>query len=288
MQPKSQNQENSSLTFSKYHGAGNDFILVDGIKQAGETNWWRRESIARLCDRHYGIGADGLIVLLKSDSGDYRMKHFNADGQEAEMCGNGLRCLALFIRDQGYPVASPMKIQTLAGEVAVDIRSGGRVHVAMPPVSFERKSLPMRGKGECIDEELRIEGVTLRITACSVGNPHVVIFGRFADEQVKILGPKIENHELFPQGTNVHFVHLEAPDKISQKIWERGCGATLACGSGAVAAVAAGIARGWLPHGAVIRVQQPGGELCVAIAGEFKASSLEGEATLVFEGTASL
>lgn len=273
------------LRFSKYHGTGNDFILVDGIKQAGEASWWRKETLARLCDRHFGIGADGLIVLLRAESGDYRMKYFNADGQEAAMCGNGLRCLALFIRDQGYPVSSPMKIVTLAGDIAVEILAGHRVRVAMPAVSFERSSLPMPGKGDCIDEELKIDGGTLRFTACSVGNPHVIIFGRFSDEQVRILGPKIERHELFPRGTNVHFVHIETPDKISQKVWERGSGATLACGSGAVAAVAAGIARGILPHGAYIRVRQPGGELKVAVAEEYKASSLEGEATLVFEGS---
>lgn len=276
------------MTFSKYHGTGNDFILVDGIKQAGEPSWWRRETLARLCDRHFGIGADGVIALLKSDSGKYRMKYFNSDGVEASMCGNGLRCLALFIRDQGYPIAAPLPIDTASGEVAAEIFPGNRVRIAMPPVSFERSSLPMSGRGDCIDEELRLEGAVLRFTACSVGNPHVVIFGKYTDEQVRTLGPKIENHELFPRGTNVHFVRIESPDRISQKIWERGSGATLACGSGAIAAVAAGIVRGQLPHGANIRVAQPGGELTVAVAEEFKASSLEGEASFVFRGEIDL
>ncbi len=272
------------LCFSKYHGVGNDFIMVDGIKYPQEPSWWHRETIEKLCHRHFGIGADGLIVLLPSEDCDYRMKYFNADGQEAQMCGNGLRCLALFIRDQGYAVPDSMSIQTLAGPVAAEILAGDRVRVAMPGVSFERQAIPMRGKGECLDEELKVDKITLRITALSVGNPHVVIFGDFTDEQVLTLGPKIENHELFPQKTNVHFVRLEAPDRISQKIWERGCGATLACGSGAVAAVAAGIVRGLLPHGAFIRVQQPGGQLQVAVAEEFRASSLEGEAVYIYQG----
>jgi len=285
---KSKVQAQNPMIFSKYHGTGNDFILVDGIKQAGEPSWWRRETLARLCDRHFGIGADGVIVLLKSEAGKYRMKYFNSDGLEASMCGNGLRCLALFIRDHGYPVSTPLPIDTASGEVAAEIFPGNRVRISMPAVSFDRKSLSMPGKGECIDEELRVEGAVLRITACSVGNPHVVIFGKYSEDQVRTLGPLIENHESFPRGINVHFVRIESPDKINQKIWERGSGATLACGSGAIAAVAAGIVRGQLPHGANIRVAQPGGELIVAVAEEFKASSLEGEATLVFQGEINL
>jgi diaminopimelate epimerase len=278
-----QNSKNV-LYFSKYHGTGNDFILVDGIRYPDTPSWWHREAIEKLCHRHYGVGADGLLVLLESDTCDYRMKYFNSDGLEAQMCGNGLRCLAVFIRDQGYAVSSPMSIQTMAGEVAVELLADNNVRVYMPAVKFDRKSIPMRGNGEAVNEELKIDNIVLRFTALSVGNPHVVIFGDYTDEQVLNLGPKIENHELFPQRTNVHFVKIEAHDKIVQKIWERGCGATLACGSGAVAAVAAGIAQGMLPHGAAIRVHQPGGELRVAVAEEFRETMLEGEAVYVYHG----
>lgn len=272
------------LYFSKYHGTGNDFILVDGIKHPDTPSWWHRETIHKLCNRHVGIGADGLIVLLESTGSDYRMKYFNSDGHEAQMCGNGLRCLALFIRDQGYPVNSPMTIETLGGEVSVEILAGDRVRVSMPAISFDRSSLPMRGEGECLDEELKIDKETFKITALSVGNPHVVIFGDYSEEQVRTLGPTIENHTLFPEGVNVSFVHIEGLDRVNQKVWERGSGMTLACGSGAVAAVAAGIARGLLPFGANIRVQQPGGELVVAVAEEFHEATLEGEAVYVFHG----
>lgn len=272
------------LHFSKYQAAGNDFILVDGIKYQQTPSWWHQQTIYKLCHRHFGIGADGLIVLLESEESDYRMKYFNADGLEAQICGNGLRCLALFIRDQGYPVSSPMNVQTLSGEVSVEILAGDRVRVNMPPISFDRRSLPMRGEGECLDEELQVEKQTVKITALSVGNPHVVIFGDYSDDQVKKLGPEIENMSLFPEGVNVSFVHIEGLDKVSQKVWERGSGLTLACGSGAVAAVAAGIAKGLLPFGANLRVQQPGGEQVVAVAEEFREATLEGEAVYVFHG----
>lgn len=272
------------LYFSKYHGTGNDFILVDGIKYPETPSWWHRETIHKLCHRHVGIGGDGLIVLLESNDSDYRMKYFNADGLEAQMCGNGLRCLALFIRDSGYPVNSPMTIQTLGGEVTAEILAGDRVRVGMPAVSFDRSSLPMRGEGECLDEELKIDNTAIKITALSVGNPHVVIFGEYTDEQVGSLGPQIEKHSLFPEGVNVSFVRIEGLDKVSQKVWERGSGMTMACGSGAVAAVAAGIARGLLPFGANIHVQQPGGDLVVAVAEEYREATLEGEAVYVFHG----
>ncbi len=273
------------LYFSKYHGTGNDFILVDGIKYPEEPSWWHRETIKKLCDRHFGVGADGLIVLLPSQDCDYRMKYFNSDGNEAEMCGNGLRCLALFIRDQGYSVGDPMTIQTLAGEVAVELLAGERVRVGMPAVNFQRKWIPMRGEGECIQEEIKLDRKTsLRITALSIGNPHVILFGEYSDEQVRSLGPLIENHNLFPQKTNVHFVQVEGSNRIHMKIWERGSGVTLACGSGAVAAVAAAIAGGLLPFEANIRVQQPGGELIVSIADGYRESSLEGEAVYVYHG----
>lgn len=272
------------LQFSKYHACGNDFILVDGIKHPETPSWWHREMIYKLCTRHFGVGGDGLIVLLESEGADYRMKYFNADGQEAQMCGNGLRCLALFIRDEGYPVSSPMTIQTLGGDVMVEILAGERVRVSMPPVSFNREDLPMRGEGECLDEEIKIDKAAYKITALSTGNPHAVLFGEFSDKQVKTLGPAIENHSLFPERVNASFVEVKGTDKISQKVWERGSGLTLSCGSGAVAAVAAGIAKGLLPFAANIRVQQPGGELVVAVADGFSEATLEGEAVYVFHG----
>ncbi|MCX6641671.1 MAG: diaminopimelate epimerase [bacterium] len=272
------------MYFSKYHANGNDLIMVNGIKHPDTPSWWHWESISKLCNRHVGVGADGLIVLLDSKQSDYRMKYFNSDGKEAQMCGNGLRCLGLFIRDQGYPVSSPMTIQTLGGEVSVEILAAERVRVGMPQVTFERSTIPMKGKGECINEELKIEEKPYKITALSVGNPHVVIYGEYDDVLVKKLGPILENHANFPEGINVSFVHLETPDTVRQQVWERGCGLTLSCGSGAVAAVAAGIALGHLPFGVNIRVLQTGGEQRVAIAPEYRDATLEGEAVYVFHG----
>jgi len=173
MEVKPRRRSENVLHFAKYHGAGNDFILVDGIRHPVTPSWWHQEAISKLCNRHYGVGADGLIVLLESDECDYRMKYFNSDGKEAEMCGNGLRCLALFIRDQGYPVTDSISVETKAGQVSLDILDGNRVRVSMPPISFNRKSLPMRGEGECINEELKVGDEVFKITALSPGNPHV-------------------------------------------------------------------------------------------------------------------
>jgi diaminopimelate epimerase len=272
------------MYFSKYHANGNDFILVDGIKYPETPSWWHWEAISKLCNRHVGIGADGLLVLLESKQNDYRMKYFNADGREAQICGNGLRCLGLFIRDQGYTINTPISIQTLGGDVTIEILAGERVRVGMPQISFERSSLPMKGTGECVNEELKIEDKPYRITALSVGNPHVILFGEFDEATVRKLGPAIENHPSFPDRVNVSFVHIESPDTLKQQVWERGCGYTLACGSGAVAAVAATIANGKLPFGVNVKVLQPGGEQRVAIAPQYIDATLEGEAVYVFHG----
>ncbi len=274
------------MHFSKYHAAGNDFIMIDGIKYPDTPSWWHREAIHKLCLRNFGVGGDGLIILVESKECDYRMKYFNADGIEAEMCGNGLRCLAMFIRDQGYPISDATSIETLGGPVSVEILDGNRVRVGISNISFQRSDIPMHGEEEdCIDKELRLDKNTkIKITALSVGNPHVVIFGEFTDEQFHKLGPEIGNLSEFPDYVNVSFVKLEGLDKISQRVWERGSGPTLACGSGAVAAVAAGIAIGKLPFGANIRVQQPGGELVVAVAQEYGEATLEGEAVYVYQG----
>jgi diaminopimelate epimerase len=273
------------LYFSKYHAAGNDFILVDGILHPRTPSWWHYETIYKLCHRHYGIGGDGLIVLLESEDSDYRMKYFNANGHEAEICGNGLRCLALFIRDQGHPVSDSMTIETLGGQVGVEILAGDRVRVQMPAISFQREDIPMRGEGECINEELRLDkNTTLHLTALTVGNPHVVVFGDYDEDQFKQLAPQIAELSAFPEGVNVSFVTVEDMSGIRQFVWERGVGATLSCGSGAVAAVAAGIANGLLPFDANVRVKQPGGELTVAVANEYREASLEGEAVYVFHG----
>ncbi len=274
------------MQFAKYHAAGNDFIMIDGIMFPHTPSWWHRESIHKLCHRHYGIGGDGLIVLLESTECDYRMKYFNADGHEAEMCGNGLRCLALFIRDQGYPVSGTVSIETLGGPVSVEILEGNSVRVGISSISFDRSAIPMRGgEEECIDEELKLDKDTkFKITALSVGNPHVVIFGDYTEDDFLKYGPEISNLNLFPDYVNVSFVKIEGLDKISQRVWERGSGATLACGSGAVAAVSAGIANGKLPFGAQILVQQPGGELTVAVKEEYLEATLEGEAVYVYHG----
>lgn len=285
MEVKPRQPSENVLYFSKYHAAGNDFILVDGLLHPQTPSWWHHETIYKLCHRHYGIGGDGLIVLMASNDSDYRMKYFNANGYEAEMCGNGLRCLALFIRDQGHPVSETMTIETLVGQVSVEILGGDSVRVQMPSVSFTRDDVPMRGEGECINEELRLDKKnTLHITALSVGNPHVVIFGEYTDEQFQQLAPQVAELSMFPSGVNVSFVKVEGMNGIQQRVWERGVGPTLSCGSGAVAAVAAGIANGLLPFNAKVRVKQPGGGLAVAIADEYRETTLEGEAVYVFHG----
>jgi diaminopimelate epimerase len=237
------------MKFTKMHGAGNDYVYVDGFT----TTVADPASLAReVSDRHFGIGGDGLILILPSTVADVRMRIFNADGSEAEMCGNGLRCVAKYAYDHGLVNTLTITMETGAGLLPVTLltNSSGRVdrvRVNMGRPRLTRGEIPMTGppQDRVLDQELAVFDRTLHITCVSMGNPHCVIFvDDVTNFPVASYGPVIEHHPLFPRRTNVEFVQVLAPDEVRQRTWERGAGETLACGTGAAAVTVAGLLTG--------------------------------------------
>ncbi len=272
------------MRFVKMQGAGNDYVYVDCSEEEPENP---NELARRISDRHFGVGADGLILVCPSTVADFKMRIFNADGSEAQMCGNGVRCFAKYVYDRGMTSKETMRIETLAGIVKPDlIVEDGRVtkvRVNMGRPRLQRNEIPMvGGEGRCINEPLEVGGETFRITAVSMGNPHVVIFVDDVETAaVAQLGPQIENHPAFPERTNVHFVQVLSPGQAIQRTWERGSGETLACGTGAAATLVAGCLNEKLRAEAVVRVA--GGTLEVVWSDDDNVY-LTGPAVTVFEG----
>lgn len=231
------------LPFVKMHGIGNDYIFINGIQSAPEN----LPKLSKLIsDRHYGAGSDGLIVILPSEKADFKMRMFNSDGSEAEMCGNGIRCFAKYVYDYSLTSKTDLLIETKAGnkEVFLTVRdkSVSTVTVDMGMPIMERTQIPMIGDhGSVINETIELEdSVKFNITAVSMGNPHAVIFVEELEKfPLAKYGEMIENHPLFPHKTNVEFVKIISKNKIEQRTWERGSGETLACGTGASAALVA-------------------------------------------------
>lgn len=227
------------------HGIGNDYIYVDCFEEEVKEP----EKLAPIIsDRHFGVGADGLILILPSKVADCRMRIFNADGSEAQMCGNGIRCVAKYVYDHKITQKNPLTVETLAGIKTIQLFTGnGRVfkaRVNMGKPKLMRSEIPMLGKEtQVIDEVLTIDkDVSFRITCISMGNPHCVIFVDNLDKiEIQKYGPEIERHRVFPERTNVHFVQVNNPKEITMKTWERGSGITMACGTGASAVCVAGI-----------------------------------------------
>jgi diaminopimelate epimerase len=237
------------MKFTKMHGAGNDYVYVDGFTEQVDDPARLAQAVS---DRHFGVGGDGLILILPSSIADVRMRIFNADGSEAEMCGNGLRCVAKYAYDHGLVERLAITIETGAGLLAVEMISNAvgrvdRVRVNMGRPRLTRAEIPMSGPPEqrVIDQELTVLDRTLRINCVSMGNPHCVIFvDDVANFPVATYGPAIEHHPLFPRRTNVEFVQVLNPGEVRQRTWERGAGETLACGTGAAAVTVAGLLTG--------------------------------------------
>jgi len=233
----------AEIKFWKMHGLGNDYIVIDNRDE--KLNEKDLSGIAgNLCRRRFSVGADGLLLLCNSPVADVKMRIFNADGSEAEMCGNGIRCLAKYSYENNITCKTELKIETLAGvkTVWLNVKDGTvrSVTVDMGSPILERPRIPMAGEGKCIDEDLDVEGEKIRITSLSVGNPHCVIFVDCVDDfPVEKFGPKIENHPVFPNRTNVEFIQVICNNEMKIRVWERGVGETLACGTGACAAVVA-------------------------------------------------
>jgi diaminopimelate epimerase len=276
------------LRFYKLQGAGNDFVLLDAFTQplpSGEVASLAR----RLCDRRFGVGADGLLIVEPSERADYRMRLYNADGSEATMCGNGIRCVARYLWEHHCPDAGSLAIETGAGVRRVHRLSQGRFQVEMgvprlmpsPPVS---PSPNLLGEGEQAVplSHAVAEGQGVRANFVHTGAPHLVLFVDSVDAfPLETLGAQLERHPQFPDRVNVSVAQVEAPNRVRARVWERGAGATLACGTGACAIVVAGVQMGMLER--EVRVQMPGGTLEV----EWRPDDtlwLTGDAELVFEG----
>ncbi|MDR1604104.1 MAG: diaminopimelate epimerase [Gracilibacteraceae bacterium] len=274
------------MNFIKMHGLGNDFIVLDEFENHAGVVY--AETARKLCDRRRGVGGDGLLVLQSSQQADLRMRIFNADGSEAEMCGNGIRCLAKYAYEAGYVTRETMTIRTEAGlkNIWLIMDSGGAVReicVDMGAPILRPELVPVLAKQElAVEEKIEVAGRHFIFTAVSMGNPHCVIFlSAVAEIPLEELGPLLERHALFPQRTNVEFAQVENRHEVILRVWERGAGATEACGTGACAAVVAGVLEGRLERESLVHL--PGGTLRVAWQ-DSGAVLMSGPAAYVFRG----
>ena len=275
------------MQFTKMHGAGNDYVYIDARHL--ERDW--PALAVSMSDRHTGIGSDGIILLAPSDSADLRMRMYNADGSEGEMCGNGIRCLVRFAVDKGFVPndRSPVSVETLAGVRQVTpIWDGGemvRARVGMGEPIFRPEDIPVVAPGleVVIDYPLQVNGHDLSVTCLSMGNPHAVAFVEqpVDDFPLHELGPIVEHHEMFPRRVNFEIVNRVDAGRVQARVWERGSGLTMACGSGASALAVAARLHGYV--GDEVTVSLPGGELIVSWAGEGEVV-LEGPIEEVFQG----
>jgi diaminopimelate epimerase len=282
------------LAFSKYHGLGNDFLVVDLRSSPLAASVQTPRTARALCDRRFGVGGDGVLALLPptADGADVRMRVLNADGSEAEMCGNGIRCVARYLheRDAVLGGRALLRIETLAG-VLPCVLSGDSVSVEMGRPRLRRGELPMTGPPDETFIDAELPGALPRATAVSMGNPHVVLFvpeeGAALRALAERVGPGLEVHHAFPARTNVELARVD-DDGIELVVWERGCGVTLACGTGACATAVAACLTGRATRGQELRVRLLGGDLHITVAPDDAGVSMRGPATFVFDGTADL
>ncbi|MEB3272640.1 MAG: diaminopimelate epimerase [Prochlorothrix sp.] len=276
-----------TLAFTKYHGLGNDFILIDNRQEAQPC--LTPEEAVQWCDRNFGIGADGVIFALppQGDS-DYTMRIFNSDGSEPEMCGNGIRCLARFLADLEGVSTKNYRIHTLAGLIAPQLRADGQVTVDMGEPILAAGQVPTTlgtdPKATAQEVPLTVAGQTWQVTCVSMGNPHCITF---VDDAAAIplaeIGPQFEHHSAFPQRINTEFIEVVARDYLKMRVWERGAGATLACGTGACASLVAAVLTGRADPKATLEL--PGGKLAIEWSTDTNRILMTGPAQRVFAGT---
>lgn len=277
------------MRFEKWHGIGNDFVMLADPRDEISLS---SEQVRAICDRRFGIGGDGVIrVVPGRDGADLFMDYVNSDGSRGEMCGNGIRCLAVFAREQGMTSSSELKVGTRSGIKMVTILDDRQVRVDMGAPIFTPEDLPMRWEGpDALHAKIELEHEVIEATVLSMGNPHAVLF---VDDPsaapITTLGPVIEWNEAFPNGTNVEWAHVDSPGRVTMTVWERGSGRTLACGTGACAvAVASRLIAGADPKMTVVL---PGGELEVEWAGSLEDEApvyMTGPVTKVFAGELTL
>jgi diaminopimelate epimerase len=237
------------MKFTKMHGAGNDYVYINGFEETVDDPTILAQ---RVSNRNFGIGSDGLILILPSEHADVKMRMFNADGSEAEMCGNGIRCVAKYAYDHGLVKKLKMDIETASGVLSLQLFTSDsglvdRVQVNMGEPRLNRAALPMVGPAEeqAIAVKLKLEQDEVEVTCVSMGNPHCVVFVDNVEEcELEVVGPLIEKHDWFPNRVNVEFVQVVSSSEVIQRTWERGAGETLACGTGASAVTVAGVLTG--------------------------------------------
>lgn len=271
----------TSLEFTKMHGLGNDFVVFDGVRQRIEFS---AAQIRALADRRFGVGCDQVLIVEPAQGdADFRYRIFNADGGEVEQCGNGARCFVVFARARGLTDKRQLRVETAGGMMVPRLQDDGRVAVDMGKPRFRADEVPFIGGEGAIVEPLDVDGRIVQISALSMGNPHAVQVVTDVDAApVAVEGPAIEQHPRFPQRVNAGYMQIIDRATIRLRVWERGVGETPACGTGACAAVVAGIRRGLLDP--VVRVQTRGGELTVEWAGNDREVTMTGPAETVFEG----
>lgn len=275
--------------FAKYHGTGNDFVLIEDLDDRLELT---PEVVKAVCDRRFGVGADGVIRITRDPVADFFMDYRNADGSIAEMCGNGIRCLGKLVHDRGFTTETELKVATRAGmrtlrlhlDDVTGVATG--VTVAMGPARFKRSEIPMRGPAweTFLEQPFELGEETFTASAVSMGNPHLVLFldAEQPATDVERVGPRLEHHELFPELANVEFVLPdEEPDQFVVRVWERGSGQTMACGTGACAVAVAANEAG--RSGPSVAIRFPGGTVQVERRADGEVF-LTGPAVHVFDG----
>lgn len=280
-----------TLQFLKMHGCGNDFVVFDD--RAGCFSWDALAQLApRLCDRRFGIGADGLIAVGLCDEADFEMRYLNADGSRAEMCGNGIRCLGKFIAEELHFAGDIAEVLTGAGILTIELHRMGdtvqtvTVSMGIPILAADAvpTTLPELD-GVVRQAHLEVGGQELKVTAVSMGNPHCVTFvDAITDAHVHGLGPQVEVHPSFPRKVNVEFAQVQGPNEIRMRVWERGCGETWACGTGACATAVAAVLNGRAEHGQDITLHLNGGDLLINWPARNEPVFMTGPATTVYRG----
>ncbi|WP_378952102.1 diaminopimelate epimerase [Pelosinus sp. sgz500959] len=273
------------FSFSKWHGLGNDFVIVNALVDQFEHY---PDLAIKICDRHFGVGADGLVFLLPSEKADFQMRIFNSDGSEAEMCGNATRCMARYVYESGLTDKRKITLETKAGIIKPelifieDVLSTIRVDMGEPHLKTSEIPMISSANDQVVHELLVVEEAEYHITCVSMGNPHCIIFvDQIDDVDLSIIGPTIETHPAFPRKTNVEFVQVLTPQKIRMRVWERGAGITMACGTGACATLVAAVLNGKVDRQAIIELD--GGELLIEW-GLDNHVYMSGPATQVFRG----
>jgi diaminopimelate epimerase len=275
-----------NLKFSKMQGLGNDFVVIDAIRQAVSLT---PEQIRRIADRHFGVGCDQLLLVERPSvpDADFRYRIFNADGGEVEQCGNGARCFVRFVHEQGLTGKAEIRVQTARGIIRPKLEPTGLVAVDMGAPRFDPDDIPFVADAPALTYALQVEGSSIEISALSMGNPHAVqVVDDVEDAPVAEQGPLIEGHARFPQRVNAGYMQVVDRHRIRLRVYERGAGETLACGTGACAAAVAGIARGLLET--PVTVAMRGGELRIDWSGDHQPVMMTGPAVTVFEGEITL